>query len=634
MSMRRWIRRTRTVVGSMSLRSRLGVLALGLAVLVGALWLACRAGIPVEWSALDEIDRADFPVAIERLAAGNISAQIEGSRLCVDKRDLGKARAVLAYEGLGGQNLVAVFEQLSREGDIWATADQNDKRWQAAKMGTLSRLIGMFPPVRTAVVLYELGSPRRIGTEGGEPTASVKVVLKPDAVMDRKLVQAIADLVSGSIAGMKRQNVHIIDNAGRSYRFTDDGLPDSADRAEQLRLAEDLLRSRILQALAYLKTPSVAVRVETDGRESKCLAVTVAVPRTALLASLPEDTRRGSLTDDEFQRLTQPQVDQVRRIVAKLAAVGESDVTLTVYHDAAEGVADAGPVAKAASATWQVSPAAYSAALMLAGIVCGIAAVLRHRRRRDHEDAEALSSQAAESDAEGARAGSSEEALGFLDGVEPAQLLECLRSEHPQTVALVLAQIGSDKSAAVLGGLSPVQQVDVSRRIAALERIDPDVTDQLAATLRQRLGGSAGATGASGMAIITRILHQASPAVEQSVLSALSMEEPTLADTIRRRLMAFEDLSHLPLYRLRAALDGFDSEELAVAMRTASKGLRAKILDSLSAESAQRLREEMEQMGPVRLSDVEAAQQHVTEAVRQAEQGTYASSSEVKERLA
>ena len=632
MSMRRWIRRTRTVVGSMGLRARLGVLALGLAVLVGALWLACRAGSPVEWSALDEIDRADFPVAIERLAAGNISAQIEGNRLCVDKRDLGKARAVLAYEGLGGQNLVAVFEQLSREGDIWATADQNDKRWQAAKMATLSRLIGMFPPVRTAVVLYEMGTPRRIGVDGGEPTASVKVALKPDAVMDRKLVQAIADLVSGSIAGMKRQNVHIIDNAGRSYRLTDDGQPDSTDRAEQLRLAEDMTRQRLLHGLAYMKNPVVAVRFEAQGQENKCVAASVAVPQSYMLSVVPllaadadPDSDRGCAVEAELF--------EVRQVVKTLTGLDDSAVHTNLYEDGPVLAPPRSPLATATTA-WPVFPAAYCVALLLAGIVCGIAAVRRHRRRREHEGTEAGSSQAAESHAEGTRAGASADALGFLDGVEPAQLLECLRSEHPQTVALVLAQIGSDKSAAVLGGLSPVQQVDVSRRIASLERIDPDVTDQLAATLRQRLGDAGRATGASGMAIITRILHQASPAVEQSVLSALSMEEPTLADTIRRRLMAFEDLSHLPLYRLRTALDGFDSEELAVAMRTASKGLRAKILDSLSADSAHRLREEMEQMGPVRLSDVEAAQQHVTEAVRQAEQGTYVSGAEVKERLA
>jgi len=109
------------------------------------------------------------------------------------------------------------------------------------------------------------------------------------------------------------------------------------------------------------------------------------------------------------------------------------------------------------------------------------------------------------------------------------------------------------------------------------------------------------------------------------VLESLGGEQPALADSIRRHMFAFDDIAVMPSERLKLILARVESEELAVALRTASEKIKKKIFDSLSASAARRLRQQMEMIGPVRLSDVEAAQQRVVEAVRLFQQGVFVS---------
>jgi flagellar motor switch protein FliG len=146
-----------------------------------------------------------------------------------------------------------------------------------------------------------------------------------------------------------------------------------------------------------------------------------------------------------------------------------------------------------------------------------------------------------------------------------------------------------------------------------------DVEESLARRLRHAEPGG----GSGGVEAAASILQHVGGAAEQAVLDGLAGEAPELAQTIRRRLMAFEDLDRLPLEQWSAALDSLDSEDLAVALRTAGKRLRRRVLSTVSPAVAQRVRRQMEQIGPVRLSDVEAAQLRVVEAVRRFEPGQY-----------
>ena len=161
-----------------------------------------------------------------------------------------------------------------------------------------------------------------------------------------------------------------------------------------------------------------------------------------------------------------------------------------------------------------------------------------------------------------------------------------------------------------------------------MERIDPQVIAEVESSVLERMDNlPAQPSRPAGLATVARILHHTDQATERAVLEGLYNHEPTLAQSIRQRMFAFEDIATIAPIRLRSALDNFDSEELAVALRTAGDDLRDKVLASLSAASAQRVREEIERVGPVRLSDVEAAQQHVAEAVRRMATGQYLSES-------
>jgi flagellar motor switch protein FliG len=206
-----------------------------------------------------------------------------------------------------------------------------------------------------------------------------------------------------------------------------------------------------------------------------------------------------------------------------------------------------------------------------------------------------------------------------------------LREEHPQTIAMVLVHLGPARAAAVLASLDAQRQVDIARRIAAMNRIDPAVLGEAENALCERLRESSAQTagGIEGVSTVARILHHAGYATEKAVLEGLSGDEPSLADSIRRRMFEYEDIVLLPAHRLRAALERVDVEELAVSLRTAGESFREKLFSAVPARTARRIREEMDRIGPVRLSDVEAAQQHVVEVVRQSETGEYISAGKV-----
>ncbi|MCK4602941.1 MAG: hypothetical protein KAU28_10775, partial [Phycisphaerae bacterium] len=216
--------------------------------------------------------------------------------------------------------------------------------------------------------------------------------------------------------------------------------------------------------------------------------------------------------------------------------------------------------------------------------------------------------------------------FGFLEDIASCDIASLLEAEHPQTVAMVLAHIRPGKAAAILAELAPQRQVEVTRRIAGLERIDAEVVRQIEQALSARVSDLATSdTALSGAARVAEILQHAGGEMEKTMLEALSDSEPALAESIYKRLMAFEDIARLPAGRLREALAVLESDELAVALRTAGDGLKRKVLSALPTAAARQVREEMDRIGPVRLSDVEAAQQRVAEIVRQVETGRYVS---------
>lgn len=213
-----------------------------------------------------------------------------------------------------------------------------------------------------------------------------------------------------------------------------------------------------------------------------------------------------------------------------------------------------------------------------------------------------------------------ENPFAALHDAETATLLDSIRDEHPQTVALVLAHLPPNKAGDVLAGLPPAKQVEVVKRIAGIEQISADVIDQVERGLRQRLGHIMGRTVRSGgVSAVAEILNSADRRMEREILHTLQADNPHLADQIRRVQAIFEDLLHASDEDVRAVLDQLDVETIALSLRTARERLKRKVLRNLPADEARQVEHETESVEPVSIGEIEAAQQRVVEVVNRLE---------------
>ena len=198
-------------------------------------------------------------------------------------------------------------------------------------------------------------------------------------------------------------------------------------------------------------------------------------------------------------------------------------------------------------------------------------------------------------------------------------LIDSIRDEHPQTIALVLAHLPHEKAGEVLAGLDHQKKVEVIKRIAGIDQTNAQVIEQVEQGLRERLSvimGNTLPTGAGGgVSAIAEILNSADRAVEEQILHDLDVDAPDLAEQIRRVQVIFEDLLVAADQDIRSVIEQLDHETIAMALRTARIDLRRKVLWNLPAEQARQLEQELEQVTPASVSEIEAAQQRVAEVV-------------------
>jgi flagellar motor switch protein FliG len=210
------------------------------------------------------------------------------------------------------------------------------------------------------------------------------------------------------------------------------------------------------------------------------------------------------------------------------------------------------------------------------------------------------------------------EALRWLD---PKTIARFLRGEHPQTVAVIVAHLNPTQAGAVLGSLPPSVQADVLMRIAKLEHIPAGVIQELDKVLQRELR----ATGAletdqvGGVKAVAEILNNVDQASEREIMGHIEESNAPLAEEIRQLMFVFEDLLEVDDRGLQTVLREVANDDLKMAMKTASEDLTGKILRNLSQRAADMLREELELMGPVRISDVEKAQQKITQVAKRLE---------------
>lgn len=209
----------------------------------------------------------------------------------------------------------------------------------------------------------------------------------------------------------------------------------------------------------------------------------------------------------------------------------------------------------------------------------------------------------------------------FLQKAESENVLTFIQDEHPQTIALILAHMGPQKSAEILTGLPQQKQSEVIKRIASMDQTNPEVIREVEKGLENRLSDIVSQTfdKAGGVEAAASILNLSDRSTEKSILESLETDDPDLVEQIRRLMFIFEDIMLVNDKGIQAVLKEVDNDELALSLKTASDELKEKIFSNMSERAAQLIREDMEYMGPVRLSDVESAQQKIVDIVRRLE---------------
>jgi flagellar motor switch protein FliG len=214
--------------------------------------------------------------------------------------------------------------------------------------------------------------------------------------------------------------------------------------------------------------------------------------------------------------------------------------------------------------------------------------------------------------------------LSFLHRVDPLQIASFIGDEHPQMIALVLSHLSPDAAAQVIASLDESLRTDVARRIATMDRISPEVVEEVGQFLEQKLAAvlRAGVTGGNemgGLSSIVAILNQTERASEQQILSELEKSDPELAEKIRNEMFVFDDVTALDDRTLQQILRNVVPKDLAIALKNVTETVRQKFLNNISERAAQDVVEEIDLLGPTRVSQVEAAQSAIVKTVRELE---------------
>jgi flagellar motor switch protein FliG len=225
-----------------------------------------------------------------------------------------------------------------------------------------------------------------------------------------------------------------------------------------------------------------------------------------------------------------------------------------------------------------------------------------------------------------------EQVYGTIDGplmllhrLDPLQVNAFLAEEHPQTIAVILVHVASDHAAEILGKMEEKLRVDVADRIATMGRIDPQVVQDIAAVFEKKFAtllqpGGATRMAAGGIPALVSILNNVDRASEKLILTELDALDPEVAEKIRNQLFVFDDVVALDDRTLQRVLRNVVPKDLAVALKGVDESVRDKFLRNVSERASEDLVEEIEMLGPTRLSTVETAQMQLVKIVREMEE--------------
>ena len=209
----------------------------------------------------------------------------------------------------------------------------------------------------------------------------------------------------------------------------------------------------------------------------------------------------------------------------------------------------------------------------------------------------------------------------FIRKTEPSQVLNFIQDEHPQTIAMILSYLSAGQASLIIGALPPEKQADVAKRIALMDRTSPEVIKEVERVLERKLSSliNQDYTIAGGVDAVVNILNTVDRGTEKRIMESLEIEEPELAEEIRKKMFVFEDILLLDDRAIQRVLRDVDNSDLGVALKGANDEVQAAIFKNLSSRLAAMIKEDMEFMGPVRMKDVEEAQQKIVNIIRKLE---------------
>lgn len=209
----------------------------------------------------------------------------------------------------------------------------------------------------------------------------------------------------------------------------------------------------------------------------------------------------------------------------------------------------------------------------------------------------------------------------FVRKADPSQVINFIQSEHPQTIALILCYLKPGQAAAVLSALPQEKQADVARRMATMDRTSPEIIKDVERVLEKKISSlvTEDFTAVGGIQAIVDVLNSVDRGTEKFIMDTLEVEDTDLAEEIRKRMFVFEDILQLDNRSIQRFLREVDNNELALALKGATEEVQNVIYNNMSKRLTEMIKEDIEFMGPVRLKDVEEAQQKIVNIIRKLE---------------
>lgn len=209
----------------------------------------------------------------------------------------------------------------------------------------------------------------------------------------------------------------------------------------------------------------------------------------------------------------------------------------------------------------------------------------------------------------------------FARRTDPSQIFNFIQNEHPQTIALILSYLEPAQAGTILSSLPQEVQADIAKRIATMESTSPEVISEIESVLERKLSSTVTQdyTETGGVDAVVEVLNGVDRQTEKTILDALEIQDPELAEEIKKRMFVFEDIVTLDNRSIQRVIRDSENADLMLAMKVSSEDVKDIIFKNMSQRMAETFREEMEVMGPVRLRDVEDAQTRIVAVTRRLE---------------